>query len=436
MDAQQEVVQSEFNSLAATITEWMQDNLSSIGIPDQWISYVNLFILLIIVVIVVYLLQFIVKYILTFVFQRASKITNLSFFQYAVNNKLPHYLALVVPYSFVRGAIPVMFYDFPGWISPLIKLTDVYMVFMVIWTVMALIKSLANVLEEKPAFHNKPMKSYLQVINIVLFIFGAVAIYAIFTGRSATAFFAAMGAASAVLMLMFKDTIMGFVGSIQISTNDLVRIGDWITMNKYGADGDVEEINLTTVKVRNFDKTITTIPTYAMISESFQNWRGMKDSGGRRFKRSLNIKYDTIRFLSDDELERFKEVDGLKEYINAKQQEYSKLNKATNPAIPLNQHRITNNDLFLQYGIHYLKNHPKIDKNLTLLVRQLAPTSQGLPIELYTFTNTTVWAEYEVILSEIVNHLISVVRFFNLRLYEESSGSDTYDVYIKENVNN
>jgi len=299
---------------------------------------------------------------------------------------------------------------------------------------MSFIRSFGDVLQEKPAFHNKPMKSYFQVINIFLFIIGAVVIYSIITGKSATAFFAAMGAASAILMLLFQDSIKGFAGSIQVTTNNMVQIGDWITMSKYGADGEVEEINLTTVKIRNFDKTITTVPTYSLISDSFQNWRGMQESGGRRFKRAINIKHDTIRFLTDDEIEKFKKEDGLKEYIEAKQAEYAKLNKGKNSELLLNQHHITNTDLFMQYGIYYLRNHPKISNDLTLLVRQLSPTPQGLPIELYTFTNTTVWAEYETILAEIISHLISVVKVFGLKIYEESSGSDTYDVYIKENA--
>ncbi|EGK01659.1 MULTISPECIES: mechanosensitive ion channel family protein [Dysgonomonas] len=426
-----EDLQSDYESMTVSIARWMQETLSHLGVPEQWVEYVKLIVLLAIVTITVYLLQLVVRKILTFVFHRVEKITTLSFFGYTINNKLPHYLALVVPYSFVRGAIPIVFYDFKGLISPLIKLTDIYLVFMVIWTVMALVRSFGDVLQEKPAFKNKPMKSYFQVIQIILFIFGAVVVYAILTGRSATAFFAAMGAASAVLLLMFKDSIMGFVGSIQITTNDMVQIGDWITMNKYGADGNVEEITLTTVKVRNFDKTITTIPTYALISDSFQNWRGMQESGGRRFRRALNIKYDSIRFLTEEEIEKFKKVDGLADYIKEKQGIYAKLNKQTASDLPLNKHAITNCDLFMQYGIYYLRNHPNINKDMTLLVRQLASTTQGLPIELYTFTSTTIWAEYETILAEIMNHLISVVQYFGLTIYEESSGSDDYNVYMK-----
>jgi len=422
----------EIDPITATVSKWMQDLLTNMGVSENWIEYTKLLILIALVVIIVVILQKVTKKLLTFILEKIYKATNLSFFKYAVTNKLPKYLALVVPYSFVRGSIPVVLHDFQGLISPLIKLTDIYMVFMVIWTVMAFIKAFANVLEEKPAFHNKPMKSYLQVINIIFVLFGAVVVYSILTGKSATAFFAVMGGASAIMMLVFQDSIKGFVGSIQVTANNMVQIGDWITMPKYGADGDVMEINLTTVKIRNFDKTITTVPTYSLISDSFQNWRGMKESGGRRFKRALNLKHDTIRFLTKEELEKFKQVDGLKEYIANKQKEYAGLNKATNADIPLNVHQITNCDLFLQYGIYYLRNHPRIDKNLTLLVRQLAPTPQGLPIELYTFTNTTVWAEYEVILSEIVNHFISVVPYFGLKIYEESSGSDTYDVFMRD----
>lgn len=429
-----EQIEQTYGSLTDSLASWMNQLLSNWGLPHIWIAYIKIVILLLLTVGLVFLLQYLVNHILTYIFKRIVSTTKLSFFQYAINNKLPHYLALVIPYTFVRTSIPIIFYDFKSFISPMYKLVDIYMVFMVIWTIMSLIRSFGNVLEEKPAFKNKPMKSYYQVIQIIFFIFGAVAIYAILTGKSATAFFAAMGAASAVLLLMFKDTIMGFVGSIQISTNDMVRLGDWITMNKYGADGDVEEINLTTVKVRNFDKTITTIPTYALISDSFQNWRGMQESGGRRFKRVFFIRYDSVHFMTRSEMEKFMKIDALKEYIE---------NKAKAGNIDVNDekylagvHAITNADLFIQYCTYYLRMHPKINNDMTLLVRELPITTQGLPIELYSFTNTTVWKEYELIVAEIVNHLISVISDFGLVIYQESSGSDNYDIYIRENANN
>lgn len=276
-------IQTEAGSITKTIALWIQDFLIGLGVPEQGIIYTKLIVLFALVVIIVLCLQYLLRRILLFVFHRAVNITKLSFINYTIENRLPHYLALIGPYSFVRGTIPVIFYDFHTMITPMLKATDVYMVFMVIWIIMSIVRSFGGVLQEKPAFQNKPMKSYFQVVQIVLFIFGAVVIYSILTGKSATTFFAAMGAASAILMLLFQDSIKGFAGSIQVTTNNMVQIGDWITMNKYGADGNVEEINLTTVKIRNFDKTITTVPTYALISDSFQNWRGMQDSGGETF---------------------------------------------------------------------------------------------------------------------------------------------------------
>lgn len=426
--------ETEFTTSANFITDHIQAFLSDIGIADNWIKILNLIIVMAAALIIVYLLQKITRMILIFLFKKAEKITNLNIFSYARNNRLPHFLALVIPYSFIISAIPTIFADYHKVIKPAIKLTDIYMVFMIIWTIMSVVRTLADMIQEKPAFQNKPMKSYIQVIQIIFFIFGAVVIYSILTGKSATAFFAAMGAASAVLMLMFKDTIMGFVGSIQISTNNMVQIGDWITMNKYGADGTVEEINLTTVKVRNFDKTITTIPTYSLTSDSFQNWRGMQESGGRRIKRSLVIKQSDIRNLTDEELAVYKKTEALAPYIKKKQEEYEILNKNLNidAASLLNGFQITNCDLFICYAIWYLKNNPNIHQEMTLMVRELAPTSNGLPIEVYTFTNTTVWAEFERIMCEVFNHLIYNVKVFGLTIYESSSSSDSLTVNLHQ----
>lgn len=417
----------------STINSWLSNLLVNMGIPSWWIMYVKLIILIIALVIGVFVLQYVTRKLLTFVFEKLSKAAPFSFFRHAINNRMPHFLALIIPYSFVRSAIPIILEDFKSFINPCIKLTDIYLVFMVIWTIMAFIRSLADIAQKKAAFRNRPFKSYLQVIQIIFIIIGLIVVYSILTGKSATGFFAAMGAASAVLMLMFKDTIMGFVASIQLSTNNMLQLGDWITMSKYGADGTVEEINLTTVKVINFDKTITTIPTYALISDSFQNWRGMEESGGRRFTRSLHIKQSGIRFMSDEELNELKKIDGLSGYIEEKQTEFKAINEklSIDKSLPLNGHRLTNNDLFMYYAKWYLRSHPSISKEMTLLVRQLAPTSQGLPVQLYTFTNTVIWSEYEGILAEIINHLVSAVKFFDLTIFEEVAGSDLFVVNKK-----
>ncbi len=426
--------ESEFTTSANFVTHFTHDFLKNMGVSERWIDLVNLIIVLAAAVVIVYVLQKVVRIALSFAFKKIEKITKLSFFKHAEKNRLPHFLALSVPYTFIINAIPTIFVDYRMFIKPTLKITDIYMVFLVIWILMAIIKSFANVIHEKPTFHNKPMKSYLQVIQIICYIFGAVAIFSILTGKSATVFFTAMGAASAVLMLMFKDTIMGFVSSIQISTNQMVMIGDWITMNKYGADGDVLEINLTTVKVRNFDKTITTIPTYALISDSFQNWRGMQESGGRRIKRSFNIKQADIRALTDKELDEFEKSEVLSSYIKSKRKQYASQNEQLN--IDNNSlikgFQITNCDLYIRYATWYLRNNPEIHQEMTLIVRQLAPTSQGLPIEVYAFTSTTAWSEYERIMSEIFNHLISSVGTFGLTIFEVTAGTDGYNVKIEQ----
>lgn len=430
--------EADFKTFSNLITENIHDFLRNMGVSDQWIDWVNLFILLAILILFIFVLQWVTKYVLTLILKKAHKITGFNFFDYTIRNKLPKYFGLIVPYTFVVNAIPIVFKDFPSLIMPLLKAADIYMVFMVIWIVMALIRSLVNLLQEKPAFHNKPMQSYVQVIQIVLYIIGAVLIFSILTGKSATVFFATMGAASAVLMLMFQDTIKGFASSIHVSTNQMVMIGDWITMPKYGADGDVEEINLTTVKVRNFDKTITTIPTYALISDSFQNWRGMRESGGRRIKRSLIIKQSDIRPLTDEELDRFEKVEAFRDYIPEKQKAYAELNKKLNMGSDsdLNGFRITNCDLFIYYATWYLRNHPEIHKNLTLMVRQLEPTENGLPIQIYVFTNTTVWVPYERIAGEVMSHLIANVRTFGLTIFEITAGTDAYDVTVHQDDKN
>lgn len=426
--------ESDFTISANFVTHYTHDFLKNMGVSERWIDFVNLIIVLLAALIIVYILQKVVRIALSFAFKKMAKITKLSFFKHAEKNRLPHYLALSVPYTFIINTIPTIFVDYRMFIKPTLKLTDIYMVFMVIWTLMAIIKSFANVIHEKPSFHNKPMKSYLQVIQIICYIFGAVAIFSILTGKSATVFFTAMGAASAVLMLMFKDTIMGFVSSIQISTNQMVMIGDWITMNKYGADGDVLEINLTTVKVRNFDKTITTIPTYALISDSFQNWRGMQESGGRRIKRSFNIKQADIRTLTDKELDEFEKSEVLSSYIKSKRKQYASQNQQLNidDNSLIKGFQITNCDLYMRYATWYLRNNPEIHQEMTLIVRQLAPTSQGLPIEVYAFTSTTAWSEYERIMSEVFNHLISSVDIFGLTIFEVTAGTDGYNVKIEQ----
>ena len=225
---------------------------------------------------------------------------------------------------------------------------------------------------------------------------------------------------SAVILLIFKDTLLGFVASIQVTVNDIVRIGDWITMNSYNADGDVIEINLSTVKVQNFDKTITSIPTYKLVSDSFVNWRGMSESGGRRIKRALLIKVSSIKFLDNEKLSKLEKIERISDYINHRKEEIEKENreKGVNKTLLLNGRNMTNIGLFRHYALAYLKDHPEINQELTIMVRQLAPTSEGIPLEIYVFVKDKVWVNYERIMSDIFDHLLAAIPSFELECFE------------------
>lgn len=409
-----------------TISRWTYDLLIKLGVAGDVAEYVNLLVLLTATIISIFVCQYLVRRILRIVLIRIIKRSKQDFFKHLLENRFPHYLALTAPLLIIENSIPIIFADFPQFIKPLEALADIYIVLVIIWLAMSIISSTGDTLRMHPTFRAKPIDSYLQVIRIILFVIGAVVIFSNLTGKSPIAFFTAMGAISAVLLLMFKDTIMGFVASIQVTSNDMVRIGDWITMSKYGADGDVVEMNLTTVKVQNFDKTITTIPTYALISDSFQNWRGMQQSGGRRIKRAIHIKQSTIRFIRPDEIAKFKKIQAISSYIDHRQTDIDKSNERTgaNKELLINGRNLTNAGLYRKYIDTYLANHSGTHKKMTMMARQLAPTANGLPIEIYAFTGTTKWADYEYIMADIFDHLLASAPYFDLQIYEMEGAGD------------
>lgn len=409
------------------LTEWLNSLLSQTGLPDAVVDYISLFVVAALSVLVVYIAELVVKFIVKLIFKQVAGVGNIQFFGLMLNNKFHLHIARFLSYSILASFLPAIFLDFPGWISPLAKVLNIYLIYVFIKLIMSVVKSSTDSLAMKPAFQHKSFKSYLQVIQIILFIIGAIIAYSILTEKTLTAVLATLGAASAILMLMFQSTIMGFVASIQISSNDIARLGDWITVPKYGADGDVEEINLTTVKIRNFDKTITTVPTQALISDSFQNWRGMRESGGRRITRAFMIKHSSIRFVSEVELESFKKVAGLKDYIEHKEKEFETINKnyGGDKSIKLNNAQLTNVMLYIEYLKSYLKNHPDINKNMTCMVRQqTASSGLGLPIQLYAFVSP-VGADYEHILGEIYAHAIVSAPEFDIAVFELVSETET-----------
>lgn len=272
-----------------------------------------------------------------------------------------------------------------------------------------------------------PIRSYIQVLKIIIFLAASIVSLSIILDKSPLVFLTGLGAATAVTMLVFKDSIQGFVSSIQIAFYDIVRIGDWITVPSFNADGDVEEISLTTVKIRNFDKTVSTVPTYALLTTGVKNWRGMQEAGGRRIKRSLNIDMNTVKFCSEDMLRRFEKIDLLKDELKDRQEEISAYNRelVSNRDIPINGRMMTNLGVFRLYVNEYLKNNSHIHKNgFTFLVRQLQPTETGIPLELYIFTNDTNWVNYESIQSDIFDHLLAAFPIFELKVFQNISGNE------------
>ncbi len=405
------------------ISEWSIQLLTNAGISENWVKYINLLLLLSVLVVLVFMVQYLTRRILHSVLKRVSTMTGIEFLRHLSERRFPHYLAMIIPFSLVKGSIPIIFDLFPRTMVMLDKLVDIFLIFYVIWLLSSIVNAFADTLRSRPSMADKPLESYVQVVKIILYAIGFIILFSILTGQKPGVILGGLGAASAILMLIFKDTILGFVASMQVTANDMVRIGDWITMPRYGADGDVIQITLTTVKIRNFDKTITTIPPYSLVSDSFQNWRGMVDAGGRRVKRSIYVKQSSIRFLSDEEVKELLKVQAVNQYISTRSQEIEAYNQSVgaDKSLALNGRNLTNMGLFREYIKNWLSQHPDVHKELMLMVRQLQPTSKGLPLELYFFTATTEWERYEDITSDVFDHVTAAARFFDLELFEDIS---------------
>ncbi|AAY90831.1 mechanosensitive ion channel family protein [Pseudomonas protegens] len=313
--------------------------------------------------------------------------------------------------------------------TSLLFLGNLAMAFTILFQLLALsalLNALLDIYARTEHARTRSIKGYVQLAKMVLYVFGAIIIVATLIDRSPLLLLSGLGAMSAVILLVYKDTLLSFVASVQLTSNDMLRVGDWIEMPQVGADGDVVDITLHTVKVQNFDKTIVSIPTWRLMSESFKNWRGMQQSGGRRIKRSLYIDASGVRFLHDDEEVRLSKVRLLTDYIGRKQSELKSWNEAQGnvAALSANRRRMTNIGTFRAYALAYLKSHPEIQPNMTCMVRQMQTTAQGIPLEIYCFTRTTAWVDYERIQGDIFDYLLAVMPEFGLNLYQQPSGTD------------
>jgi miniconductance mechanosensitive channel len=306
------------------------------------------------------------------------------------------------------------------------NLTQVYMVLVVLLVIDAVLNALHEIYLNLPISRGRHIKGFVQVVKIIFYFIAVIMIISIFSGATPKVLLAGLGTMAAVLILVFRDTILGFVASIQLSANKMVNVGDWIAMPKYNADGDVIDISLTTVKVQNWDKTIATIPTYALVSESFNNWKGMEESGGRRIKRSINIDMKSVKFLDEEQIEKFSKFYVLKEYITKKKKEIKEYNESLNLDIQTvtNGRRMTNLGTFRVYLENYLHNHPKIHQEMTFLVRHLQPSETGIPLEIYVFSKDQAWANYEALQADIFDHILAIMPEFELRVFQNPTGDD------------
>ncbi|MBA5793610.1 mechanosensitive ion channel [Flavobacterium sp. xlx-214] len=406
----------------------------SLGIKTQVAHVLNSVILLLLLTVVLYAIDYILRRILMLLMIKTIRKSKTRIDDFLIHNGVLKYATHLVPILIARQALPFIFTGFTRFTNATLLITDVLLTLTVTFLINAGFKTFKDVLKTNKRFTDKPLDSYFQVITILLYAICAIILFSEVTGKDPVGLLTALGAASAIVILVFKDTILGFVASIQVSSNDMVRVGDWIEMQKYGADGTVLSINLSTVKVQNFDKTVTTIPTYALISDSFKNYRTMQKSGGRRIKRSLNIKIGSIRFLEEAEIQDLKRIKLLKSFIIERQQEIDNYNQThvDDPTMLVNGRRMTNIGLFREYIKRYLLNNPNIHKQFHLMVRHMQPTEHGLPIEVYAFTNTVDWPKYEGIMADIFDHILAVVPFFHLEIFETPSSTDLQEFLIAQ----
>jgi miniconductance mechanosensitive channel len=406
------------------LTLWLQAQ----GVLESYSSILAQIILALMLVPVIYIISLILNKIILRLVENWTRQTTTAWDDFLLKNKFFKHISHLPPAMlvyFCAGFFP----EVQVWVE---RLSAVYMIVILLLIINAFLDSSLDIYRTYEVSKSRPIKGYIQIVKIIIAIFGAILIIATMINESPLVLLGGLSALTAVIMLVFKDTILGLVASFQLTANDMLQIGDWIEMPQFGADGDVIDITVTTVKVQNFDKTITTIPTYKLISDSFRNWRGMSESGGRRIKRTISINMTSIRFCTAEMIERFGNIPHIQEYIQEKkaEQKVHTNDMGIAPDDVDHGHHITNAGAFRAYIIAYLRTHPKIHLDMTLLVRQLAPTPNGLPFEVYAFSNDQVWSNYESIQADIFDHLLAIIPEFDLQVYQTPSGNDITTVKI------
>jgi miniconductance mechanosensitive channel len=409
---------------------WASDWLRQQHVSEYWIEWTVLGIDIVLLTLISLLADFLSRKILVRVIHAAVKRTKATWDDYFYEQRVFKNLAHLVPAGIVFQSLPYIFNDVPGVIPVIEKMIVLYTIVLGVSLINRTLRALENWLSQNDKYTNTPIRTISQVVRLLAFFAAAIAVLSLLTGTSAGAILGAFAGTTAILILVFQDSIKGLLANFQIHMYDLVKVGDWITFSQYGVDGDVLSIDLTTVKVKNFDKTISTVPATAFVSDSFVNWRGMADTGARRIKRNIHIDITSIRHLDEGLKDSLQEIDLISGFMATRQQEIDATNgdKATKGASLLNGRRQTNIGLYRKYIEFYLKNHPSINTEHTLMVRQLQPTTEGIPVEVYCFTNTTDWAIYEGIMADIFDHLYAATRHFDLALFQKPTGADVREI--------
>jgi miniconductance mechanosensitive channel len=417
---------------AEFIEVWLHE---SMGVDMAMTQLFKMIILLVVMVLAASILWWIGQQIINRLLERVIRKTNADWDDVLLEQGVFRKLGHIVPAFVVSELTPIVFSDYPGMIPGIEQITDGFVMFIVIRILVAFVGSMSIFLHRSPKFKDKPIASFTQLTKIIIWSVGGIALFGIVFGKNPLTIFTALGAVSAVLILVFKDTILGFMASIQLTINDMVRIGDWVSVPQYGADGDVIEINLTTVKVANWDKTISTVPTYSFVSDSFKNWRGMQESGGRRIKRAVHLKISRVKFCDQEMLDRFSKVGLVKDYIAQRQKEIDTYNSdklIDTKSSVVNGRRMTNIGILRAYILNYIKENPNINQDMTCMVRQLEATEKGVPLEVYCFSAIQAWIDYERIQSDMFDHILAAVGQFDLEVFENPAGSDWHQMNQKQ----
>lgn len=408
-------------------SQWLMQQLQQAGATADSCEILHPLVLSMGLIALIAIADFISRKVILTLVARYAKRSNNTYDDILVEMRVFIYLAHVVPALVAKKGLLFIFNENSDWVNILQHLIDAYIIIAIIRFVQAVLRAIKVFLLNSEDFKDKPIGSYTQLLNIINYAVGILFIISNTTDKPLWTLLTAFGALSALVILTFRDTILGLVASIQISGNDIVRMDDWIEVPKYGADGHVVEINLTNIKVKNWDNTITTIPTHALINDAFKNWRGMEESQGRRMKRAINIKISTIQFCTPEMLERYRKIELIRDYIDKKQDEivaYNEKNKIDKSTLA-NGRNLTNVGIFREYMYHYVDQHPKVNKKLVAIVRQLSPGEKGLPLELYCFTRDKQWIDHENIAADIFDHVLAVVPNFDLEIFESPTGKES-----------